>query len=537
MSRQKVNMRIERELKLLADPGVGLPDLDGVVDGVTVGSTERLDLVAVYYDTPDFALLRSGITLRSRTGESGPTWMLKLPIASADGLLSRREISFDGKPNIVPPAAVNAVTAHSRRSKLVPVAEIQTERVVSQLVSRGAVVAMICNDRVLGQSGGSSSQFHEVEVELVDPHVGADLLKAVRVRLRDVGWRSDDASLSKVARVVGVHAVNEPVVDVRVCGRKARMGEVVDAAISRSVSELIAFDAGTRLDLDLEDLHQFRVAARRLRSDLRTFRNVLDRPWVVAVRAELRWLGEVVGAVRDLDVLKERLTTAIGVLSERDSLSAGLLMVTLEKERTVARKQMLEAISSGRYLDLLETLIAGAANLPLAPMAKGQPLVLKREIGAIHPSAATDGGEGGNGDYLADRLASEALPGLVRKPWKQLKGEVEELKGDSADQDLHDVRILAKRCRYAAEAASSVCGSRARRFAAAIKELQTVLGDYQDTVITEVWLRNLTQARAEVGLIAGLLIASEQEKRTTLRRSVDSVWRKASRPSLRAWLG
>ena len=516
MSRQKVNMRIERELKLLADPGVGLPDLNGVADGVTVGSTELLDLVAVYYDTPDFSLLRSGITLRSRTGESGPTWMLKLPIASADGLLSRREITFDGKPNILPPAAVNAVTAHGRRSKLVPVAEIRTERVVSQLVLRGAVVAMICNDRVLGQSGGSSSQFHEVEVELVDPHVGADLLKAVRVRLRDVGWRSDDASLSKVARVVGTQAVNEPVVVVRVCGRKARMGEVVGAAISRSVSELIALDASTRLDLDLEDLHQFRVAARRLRSDLRTFRNVLDRPWVVAVRDELRWLGEVVGAVRDLDVLKERLTTAIGVLGERDSLSAALVMVTLEKERTVARKQMLEAISSGRYLDLLQTLIAGAANPPLA---------------------ATDSGEGGTGDDLAGRLASQALPGLVRKPWKQLKGEAEELSGDSADQDLHDVRILAKRCRYAAEAASSVCGSQARRFAAAIKELQTVLGDYQDTVITEVWLRNLTQATAEVGLIAGLLIASEQEKRTTLRRSVDSVWKKASRPSLRAWLG
>ena len=509
-------MHFEREMKLLADPDVGLPDLNGVVDGVTVGPTEQLDLVAVYYDTPDLSLLRSDITLRSRTGESGPTWTLKLPVAFADGLLSRREIGFDGKPSIVPSAALNAVTAYSRRSKLVPIAEIRTKRAVSRLVSRGVVVATICDDEVLGQSGGSSSQFHEVEVELGTTDVGADLLKAVRVRLRAAGWRSDDASLSKLARVVGTPALDEPVVVVRVCGRKARMGEVVGAAISKSVSELIAFDAGTRLDLELEDLHQFRVAARRLRSDLRTFRNVLERPWVEAVRSELRWLGEVVGAVRDLDVLKGRLTTEVGLLSERDAISGGLLLVMLEKQRTVARKQMLEAISGPRYLDLLETLIAGAANPPLA---------------------ATDGGEDGNGDVPDDRLASQALPGLVRKPWKQLKGEAEELRADSGDEDFHDVRILAKRCRYAAEAASAVCGSQARRFALSIKELQTVLGDYQDTVITETWLRNLTQAKAEVGLIAGLLIASEQEKRTTLRRSVDSAWKKASRPSLRAWLG
>ena len=54
---------------------------------------------------------------------------------------------------------------------------------------------------------------------------------------------------------------------------------------------------------------------------------------------------------------------------------------------------------------------------------------------------------------------------------------------------------------------------------------------------TDAELFARTQAKAEVGLIAGLLIASEQEKRTTLRRSVDSAWKKASRPSLRAWLG
>ena len=62
----------EREAKLGAGPAFVLPDLDGVIDGVTATALPQRNLDAVYYDTPDLRLARRGITVRHRTGEDDP---------------------------------------------------------------------------------------------------------------------------------------------------------------------------------------------------------------------------------------------------------------------------------------------------------------------------------------------------------------------------------------------------------------------------------------------------------------------------------
>ncbi len=163
-------MSIERELKVLADAVAAVPDLCGAVDGLIVGEPVKLELKAVYYDTPDLSMIRSGVTLRSRTGEPGPTWTLKLPTGSQKGGLSRHEINFDAKLGKVPAAALDAVTAYVRRSKLGPVADIQTKRTATNLLLGDVIVATICDDHVEGRFGGTGvSQFREIEVELINP--------------------------------------------------------------------------------------------------------------------------------------------------------------------------------------------------------------------------------------------------------------------------------------------------------------------------------------------------------------------------------
>src|SRR6266849_5787113 len=67
---------LEREGKLGAGPAFHLPDLNGVIDGVTVTPPEAVRLETVYYDTPDLRLARWGVSLRYRAGEG---WTLKLP--------------------------------------------------------------------------------------------------------------------------------------------------------------------------------------------------------------------------------------------------------------------------------------------------------------------------------------------------------------------------------------------------------------------------------------------------------------------------
>ena len=94
--------------------------------------------------------------------------------------------------------------------------------------------------------------------------------------------------------------------------REVKLG----APDASGVIRLMRHDPVVRLDTDPEGVHHARVATRRLRSDLRTFRTVLDQEWTAALREELGWLGGELGAARDAGVLLERLTAHVGELPE-----------------------------------------------------------------------------------------------------------------------------------------------------------------------------------------------------------------------------
>src|SRR5260370_8397107 len=127
---------LEREVKLGAGPAFHLPDLNGVVDGVTVTPPEVVRLETVYYDTPDLRLARWGVSLRHRAGEG---WTLKLPPAAAVGqppgqLLERDEITFQGGSKKPPEGAVAIGRAYVRKAELVPVPRLSTTRPPLSLV-------------------------------------------------------------------------------------------------------------------------------------------------------------------------------------------------------------------------------------------------------------------------------------------------------------------------------------------------------------------------------------------------------------------
>ncbi len=206
-------------------------------------------------------------------------------------------------------------------------------------------------------------------------------------------------------------------------------------------------------------------------------------PW----RIDLRWLGGAVGAVRDCDVLAGLLRAGVDALAPEDTASATQLLGHLATERNCARDQVLGALRSARYDALLESLVAGAGHVPFARRRDG------------------------------DRFAARTVVARTRRRWRQLRRAVGDLAAVPTDADLHQVRILAKECRYAAEAAAPVVGPPARRFADAIATVQTVLGDHQDTVIVEAWLRDVVAADPTCGLVAGQLIARQQARRAELR--------------------
>lgn len=501
---------LEREAKLRAPAGFELPPLGALVPGVTAtGLTER-HLDAVYYDTSDLRLARSGITLRHRDGDDGPVWVVKLPRGPGRGaVLARREIGFRGTPERIPEVAADLVLASTRGRALSPVADLQTLRRPVEL--RGAdrrLLAEVVDDTVVVSRGQCrAGEFHEVEVELRGGGPRARrVLDAVVVRLIEAGCVAA-VPVPRLVRALGEPATRPPDVVSVALREDAGAADWIRHAVTRSVAQILRHDPGVRLGDDPEDVHQMRVGTRRLRSDLGTFGALLDQGRVASARDDLRWLGRRIGAVRDADVLAQRLRRSGAALSDEDQPGVAMLLHRLRSEDESARCAMLEALDAPRYLNLLDTLVQLAADPPIAEgAADGEP-----------------------------RLESVAAK-PVRRAWKRLARAAARLDADAPDTELHRVRILAKQCRYAAEAAVPVRGPAAERFADAIAGLQTVLGDHQDTVMAESWLRAAATAMPPAGAAAGQLIATERAVRAELRASWPDAWHEASRKRLRRWL-
>jgi CHAD domain-containing protein len=286
--------------------------------------------------------------------------------------------------------------------------------------------------------------------------------------------------------------------------RDASLGRLVQRAIASGVSRLMRYDPGVRTGDDPEDVHQARVATRRLRSDLRTFRPALDPEWVDATRGQLRWLGQTLGEVRDRDVLIERLRGDVASVPSQDQKAGRDLLARLEEERGQAHRAALDALRSDRYVALVEELVQAATNPPTGELA-----------------AAT-------GRDLARRM--------VRRSWRRLSRGVSALPEEPDDSQLHRIRILAKRCRYAAEAVAPVAGKPAERLASAVSGVQTVLGDLHDAVVAQQWLRNSVRRSAAQAFVAGQLTAIERQRAEADRRAWPRAWRGARRKRLRAWL-
>jgi CHAD domain-containing protein len=506
--------KTEREVKLAAWGGFALPALDDVAPDVTVEALKAKKLDATYYDTRDLRLARAGVSLRHRVGDD-PPWTVKLPDDDSGPAMNRREIPFEGAAGAIPAPAAALVRAYARAEALVPVARLKTERSRVGLSVDGTAVAEIADDEVSVYHGRRlASRFREIEVEVEDSAPDG-LLPAVVERLRAAGAGAPDKT-PKVVRALGPRALEPLPGAVTSVVPGSTIGEVVQAAVANALARIVGHDPGVRLGDDPEDVHQARVGTRRLRSDLRTFRPLLEPEWVAGLREEAGWFAGLLGEVRDTEVLMERLEHQAATLPKEDGEAAAPVIARLGRERESARERLLEAMDGSRYVALLDRLTEAAQE----------------------PRFADPGADGGKAAGPGQR-AADALPPLVSRPWRRLNKAVRALPETPADQELHAVRILAKHTRYAAEAAAGVIGKPATAFAKQIAAVQTVLGDHQDACVTEAWLRRAagkTRSTREAMLI-GQLIGLQRAEARAKRAEWAEVWRRASDRALRGWLG
>ena len=298
----------EREIKLLVEAGRQLPPVTELLRGIGDGSVEQVDQNAVYFDTADLRLTRAGASLRYRSDDG---WTVKLPGAVDGATYTRGEYGFEGTPGSPPPAAVELVRTWARGDPLAEVARLHTHRRRIRVHDpSGRRIGEIDDDSVSASTPDRRplGRFHEVELEL-DEAADRRAVNRLLRRLRRCSRRGD--ALPKIARALGepAQAPADLVVPAKP-GPKATTEELVRYVLAASVEELLDHDPLVRIGEDPEAVHRARVGTRRLRSHLRTFRPVLDHAWADGLRDELRWIGDLLGHVRDDDVLLELLQFA-----------------------------------------------------------------------------------------------------------------------------------------------------------------------------------------------------------------------------------
>ena len=274
----------------------------------------------------------------------------------------------------------------------------------------------------------------------------------------------------------------------------------VRASLDQRLRALLTHEPGTRTGEDIEDLHQMRVAVRRMRATLKAARPLLDAAWSDELRAELGWLGGALGPVRDLDVLLLRLHREMASLPAAEQNAGGALLDALERERTTARAAMLEALTAPRYFGVLERL-AETVSAPLPTPAPGD---------APQP----------------------ALVDLVRAEARKLRRAVEKAGDNPPDEVLHALRIRGKRVRYTGElVATSLrgnpAGKQVKRLLSATTALQEVLGDHQDACVAEQRIRGLLaglDVTPDTVFVAGRLVERETHRAAEKRREWRGAW-------------
>lgn len=452
----EIKETLERELKLRAGPEFELPELGGE-------AIEPRVFDSTYYDTRDHRLARHGVTLRYRIENRKGLWQLKLPQGDA-----RLELEAKGTPAAPPDELLSLLPAYLRGEPPLPLARLRTKR--TGVRAQGAEI--VYDEVTVVDQRRIPRSFEELEVELIEGDEKA--LRRIEKALRRAG-AADGESRPKVFQALDLVFEAEPIESVD----DGSAGAALAAELRRQYEQLLAHDPGVRLGTDSEELHDFRVATRRLRAFLRAGRELLDEEWSLPLREELRWLGGELGPSRDLDVLVEHLRSEVADLAE-DAEAGRALIEVLERDREAVRQQVIDVLNDERYFALFDRL--------------------------EQPPALVEAGV--------------TLKQIQRAEHRRLRRALRDLAADSPDEQLHEARIKVKRARYAAELRGDAS------YVKAAKALQDVLGEHQDAVVAQERLRSLAAREPAAAVAAGRLIERESSRAASRRSDWPAAWKR-----------
>jgi CHAD domain-containing protein len=253
------------------------------------------------------------------------------------------------------------------------------------------------------------------------------------------------------------------------------VGELVTRACHDAALAFACTDPLGSAPATSRNVHDARVALRRVRSHLRTFDSLFPKGWADELRTDLSWYADELSHLRDLDVMTARVAALSG---KRVSYAERAAACTLLTDRR-----------SGELERLLE--------LRLDP---------RHRLAVVRLEAVSVGMPLRNG---ASAGVAEALPTLLARPYDNLRDASRAYKKSLSDRRLHRLRIRAKELRYAAELSAEVFGEPASRVASAAEQIQTSIGDGRDALVAAAYLgearKEAPKPRPDVGAVMSAL--------------------------------
>lgn len=490
------DVNLEREFKFDVDPDFNAPDLRPLVAG-----TERLPeqhLTTTYFDTADRRLWARGITLRHRVETEGDApaggpgkWTLKLPLPVPDDAAeldrtARSELSWKGAGDAVPEEVSRIVAGLTRRARLEPVVVLSTDRRRLLLHDGDRAWAELDDDLATVSSGARSGlRFRQLELELLGPPPSGpgadDQLDPILDGLRRAGAVPGGAS--KFALAAGL---DDGVTRSAAGSHPADLRDFVNARLTSGLGLLLEADYRLRVpgvdpaSLDAFALGRAAEAVDRLQADLWMLGAVLDPVWAKHRRADLRWLAGLVSRLHQEDALVELLRGPAGGRRAPmvDAETVHELVVFLRSDRHLGTTQLCEALSSDRYMLMLDQLQAGSGEAPLYD-------------------------PGGAPPY--DLPVSQALESAVAAAWRLVEIDLGEVGPNPGDEALHRVGAHARRLQHAAAAAEPHLSRRQRKAAVAAGRAASLLAELSGA---ETAARSLRELASHPSITANVAFAA-----------------------------
>jgi len=435
--------------------------------GLDCEPTSTGEVAEKYFDSKDLQLLRKGWTYAWRNGASRPVLVLT-PVARPGS----REPSgpaigqpIDGLPRSPAKPPKGPVRKHLRE-------QMKGHEPVELFRLKG-----IRTQYVLRASGEPVARMEIDEAEVVSS-VKPGKLAPGQMRFYEVGLTAEDGSAAELADLPedlerwlglrhsrltwferGLQAVGLEPPEVE---RQERYAIPVPGAplaafayhcFEQEFRTILRHEARAWEGLEPEGVHQMRVGTRRLRAAFRVFRSVLDDRATRAFRADFRWLAQVLGAVRDLDVYQDNFRKYLSHLEPETVADLGVYRASLHEEREEAQRKLVEALKGERYAQLVERFRRFLEKSPPEGLNSSSPTV------------------------------SDAAPRIIGRALRQVRKQGRQVLPGAPPQDYHELRITCKRLRYTGEFFAPYYGKRMRRFTRQLKEVQDILGDHQDACV------------------------------------------------------